>query len=171
MTSEELAKSIGCSKPWVFYLKKKFPDRCPSSFDDVPGWKAVLDFSRTQAKVKYTRGATQPRRDNGQKTGELSDIARLTKARANKVETEHEILTIELAATKRQVIRQEEAIALFARIATIVRGRLMKMRNDLPNILLGLNSEGIDRVLAEKMEEALSSLVIPGDFWVPKGLV
>jgi hypothetical protein len=80
-------------------------------------------------------------------------------------------LTIELAATKRQVIRQEEAIALFSRVATIVRGRLMKMRNDLPNILLGLDAQQIDQVLAQKMEEALSSLVIPGDFWVPKGLV
>jgi|SRR6516165_10672593 hypothetical protein len=170
MTSEELAKAINCSKVWIFHLRKKFPDRCPKTFDDVEGWKAVLAFSRVQAKVPYVRGATQPR-SNDVNGDELSDIQRLTRGRADKVATENQILEIELQATKRQVIKQEEAIMLFGRVASVVRGRLMKMRADLPNMLLGLDAPGIDKVLAEKMEEVLASLVIPDDFFTPRGVV
>jgi hypothetical protein len=167
MTSEELAKSVGCSKPWIFYLKKKFPERCPRNFNDVEGWKAVLAFSRTQAKVKYVRGATQPR-NNGE---QLSDIQRLTKARANKVETEHEILTIELGVTRRQIVKQEEVMALFGKIASITRARLMKLRADLPCCLAGLDAASIDRILGERFEEISSNLSIPDDFFVSKGIL
>ena len=100
-----MAKEIGCSKQWLFQLKKKFPDRCPKNFADVEAWKAVLAESRVGAKVKYVRGATQPK-SNGEKPVGISDIARLTKARAGKVETEHEILLIELEATRRSIIKQ-----------------------------------------------------------------
>ena len=95
----------------------------------------------------------------------------MTRGRADKVATENQILEIELQATKRQVIKQEEAIMLFGRVASVVRGRLMKMRADLPNMLLGLDAPGIDKVLAEKMEEVLASLVIPDDFFTPRGVV
>ena len=169
MTCKELAAELGISFPWIFQLKKKFPNEAPKNFDDVEGWRKLLEASRKNPVSKSR--VTVLKHKSSKSSEELSDIARLTRGRANKVETEHEILTIELAATKRQVIRQEEAIELFARIAAIVRGRLMKMRNDLPSALLGLDAPGIDQVLAQKMEEALSSLVIPADFWSPKGLV
>jgi hypothetical protein len=170
VTSEQLARTIGCSRQWVFYLRKKFPDRCPKNFDDVEGWKELLALSRTQAKVKYVRAAAQPR-SNGANGDELSDIQRLTRGRADKVQTENQILEIELQATRRQVIRQEEAIALFGKVAAVVRARLMKMRNDLPNALLGLDAPAIDKVLAEKMEEVLATLVIPDDFFTPRGVI
>jgi hypothetical protein len=130
----------------------------------------VLAWSRTQAKVKYVRGATQPR-SNGAKGDQLTDIERLTRGRANKVQTENQILEIELAATQRRIIRQEEAIELFAKVASIVRARFLKLRNDLPCMVTGLDPAAIDKVLAEKTEEVLSSLVIPDDFFNPKSLL
>src|ERR1700756_2977731 len=145
MTADELASLIGVSRPWLFHLKNKFPKDCPSNFNDVEGWKVFLASTRKAARVKRTPGA-KTRKGSDQ----LSDMARLTKSRANKVETEHEILTIELSATRRQVVRQEEVIDLFAKVAAVARGRLMKMRNDLPSALLGLDAPAIDKGLGEK---------------------
>lgn len=168
MTAKELAKAISCSEQWVFALRRRFPDQCPKSFDDVEGWKAALAHSRTQSRTKNNRGAKILLQDS---SSELSDIVRLTRARANKVEVEHEILTIELAATKRQVVRQEEVMTIFAKLANVLRARLMKMRTDLPSSLLGLDSAGMDKVLGERMEEALAHFELPKDFFEPRGIV
>jgi hypothetical protein len=169
MTSKELAAELGISFPWIFQLKKKFPNEAPKSFDDVEGWRKLLEASRKNPVSKSR--LTVLKHKSSKSSEELSDIARLTRARANKTEHEDEILLIELAATKRQVVREEETLALFAKLATIVRGRLMKMANDFPSMLLGLDAPAIDKVVREKLEEALSSLVIPDDFHTPRGVV
>lgn len=170
MTSRELAKAVGCSTPWIYHLKKKYSDRCPKDFNDVAGWKALLAFSRTETAVYRTPKKLKNSQSNGDGL-ELSDIARLTRARANKVETEHEILSIELAATKRSIVREEEIIALFAKLSVVLRGRLMKMAADLPNMLLGLDAPAIDAVVREKLEEVLATLVLPKDLFEPRGIV
>jgi hypothetical protein len=169
MTCKELAAELGISFPWIFQLKKKFPDEAPKTFDDVEAWRKLLEKSRKNPVSKSR--LTVLKHKSSKSSEELSDIARLTRARANKTEHEDEILLIELAATKRQVVREEETLALFAKLATIVRGRLMKMANDFPSMLLGLDAPAIDKVVREKLEEALSSLQIPDDFHTPRGVV
>jgi hypothetical protein len=43
--------------------------------------------------------------------------------------------------------------------------RLLKMAADLPNMLLGLDAPQIDKVVQAKLQEALSGLKLPEDFF------
>jgi hypothetical protein len=52
-------------------------------------------------------------------------------SRAREKAAAAELREIELAATKRAVVRQEEVKIIFGQIGTIIRGRLLKMRSDL----------------------------------------
>jgi hypothetical protein len=175
MTASELAKDLGISRALLFKIRKRYPRaEQPATFDDVEAWRIFI--TKAQSGVHSpTRlpGAKKPGRPIGWQeipSATESNII-FVAARAKEKVANAEIREIELAATKRQVVRQEETIALFGKLATIVRGRLMKMRNDLPSALLGLDAPAIDKVLAEKMEEALAPLVIPEDFFSPRGLV
>jgi hypothetical protein len=53
-------------------------------------------------------------------------------ARAKKTATAAEILSIELDPTKRHILTQEEVLTIFGHIGTVLRGKFLKMRNDLP---------------------------------------
>jgi hypothetical protein len=163
VNAQQLADKLEVHRTWIFTLRKKFPEEAPKTFDDVEGWKKLLDSTRKTVRVQPARSTKS--------TPELTDIARLTRGRADKVELENEILIIELDATKRKVIRQEEVITLFGQIASVVKGRLRKMANDLPSALLGLDSASIDRIVTEKLDYALSSFDLPNEFFAPKSRV
>jgi hypothetical protein len=175
MTADQLAHKLGISRALLFKIRKRYPQgEYPANFDDVEAWRSFITKAQTpfHSPTRLPE-AKRPGRPIGWKeipSATESNVI-FVAARAKEKVANAEIREIELAATRRQIIRQEEVVALFSKLATVVRGRLMKMRNDLPSALLGLDAPAIDKVLAEKMEEALTPLVIPEDFFSPRGLV
>ena len=73
-----------------------------------------------------------------------------------------------LEVTKRNIISRSEIEATVASIATRLRARLLRVINDAPSALLGLNEADIHRVLEEKVTFALNNLALPDDFFEPK---
>lgn len=157
MTAEELAKVLGVSRKTLFRLKKSYPDATPSNFDDPEKWKRVLETAKTKEI-----GSHQP------EISTSDSHAIYVEARARKTRIAAEMGQIQLDATKRNVIRKEDAKALFARIAAVVRGRFLKVRADLPCSCVGLTEVQIEKVVDEKFEYALSALDIPREFFEPQ---
>jgi hypothetical protein len=172
MTADDLARILGISRAQLFKLRKRYPaSEYPDNWNDVKGWRGFL--AQTHNGMLTPVPVSEPT-----KKQVASDLPSATEsnvifvaARAKEKVAAAEILEIELAATKRSIVREEEIIALFAKLSVVLRGRLMKMAADLPNMLLGLDAPGIDKVVREKLEEALSTLVLPKDLFDPRGIV
>ena len=69
------------------------------------------------------------------------------------------------------MVHKEEVKALFSQIAAVVRGRLLRLRADLPCALVGRTEPEIERIVAEKVEAALAALSVPENFFEPQGRV
>jgi hypothetical protein len=69
-----------------------------------------------------------------------------------------------LELSRRSVIPRVQVETEFARIAALARGRLLRMLNDLPSALLGLNEADIHRVMSEKLEHAMRDLRLSDEF-------
>jgi hypothetical protein len=168
VTADELAKELGISRALLFKIRTRYPlKEHPATFNDVEGWRTFI----AKAKTDIRTTTPIPESTNNKLPSATESNIIFVAARAKEKVANAEIREIELAATRRQVVRQEEVTAIFAKLSNIVRVRLMKIRNDLPSALLGLDAPGIDKVLAEKMEEALAPLVIPEDFFEPRGVI
>ncbi len=95
----------------------------------------------------------------------LSDHARYTRARADRMTYLAEADRLKVEITKRHVIDRAEVESEFARIASRVRGRLLRFANDCPTMLLGLSAVDIHRVVSEKLEYAMRDLHLE-DSWL-----
>jgi hypothetical protein len=162
MTADQLAKELGISRPWLFHLKRKFAAEAPKDFHDIEAWETFVEFTKTQVKTRGRKSLKGP--------VELSDYRRLVRLRGDKLELERQMLSIELGATERRLIPQEEITAVFGKLGTVLRGRLIKARNDLPSALLGLNEAAMDAILREKFDFVMSEFSLPADFWSVRGL-
>jgi hypothetical protein len=89
-------------------------------------------------------------------------------ARADRTESLAASERIRLELTRRNVIPRAEVELEFGRIATIIRGRLLKMLNDLPSALLGLDEAAIHRVASEKLTYAMRDLRLSDAFLAQK---
>jgi ribosomal protein L29 len=168
MTSEQLAKELGISRALLFKIRSQHsPGEYPDNFSDVAAWRGFM--ARAKTGIRTTTPLPELKKSNLPSAIESNVI--FVAARAKEKVAAAEILEIELAATKRAIVREEEIIALFAKLSVVLRGRLMKMAADLPNMLLGLDAPGIDKVVREKLEEVLSTLVLPKDLFDPRGIV
>jgi hypothetical protein len=96
---------------------------------------------------------------------ELTDIQRLTRNRADKVQIERELLALELGVARREAIPAAEVIRVFEALGAVMRIKLLRLRTDLPSALLGLDCAGIDKVLEERFAEMCSSWRLPPDFF------
>lgn len=156
MNVSELAAALGISRV-TFYARRKDP-RAPQSLD-LEAWRAYLKGARVNAPPESTgEGDTRKAYD-------------YLFERARKTSLASDILAIELAATRRDTVRKEEVKTLFSQIAAVVRGRLLKLRADLPSALAGRSEAEIERIVTDKIEQALSGLSIPERFFEPEGLV
>lgn len=160
MTSKQLAAACSVSQRTIYNLKARFPEQVPASFGDVDGWKRIVEANRTVVAGK--RNA--PRRDP-----ELaSDHSRYVAARADRTESLAASERIRLEITRRNTISRAEVEVEFGRIASIIRARLLKMLNDLPSALLGLDEAAIHKVASEKLAYAMRDLKLLDTFLAPK---
>jgi hypothetical protein len=95
---------------------------------------------------------------NGQAYDYAYERARRTHILAN-------IDAIREETTKRNMVAKGEVIELFGRIASVVRSRFMRMEADLPAALEGRTASEIQKIVREKVTEALNSLSIPETFF------
>ena len=156
MNVSELAAALGISRV-TFYARRKDP-HAPKELD-LEAWRAYLKGARVNAPPESPgEGASRQAYD-------------YVFERARKTSLAADILAIELAATRRDTVRKEEVRTLFGQIGAVVRGRLLKLRADLPSALAGRGEAEIERIVTEKVEHALGGLSIPETFFDPKGLV
>ena len=156
MTSTELAAVCGVSQRQIYNLKTKFPSEVPASFADVDGWKKFVDAHRVVVAAKRHAPRSNP--------DVQTDHARYVRARADRTESLAAAERIRLELSRRSVIPRIQVETEFARIAALARGRLLRMLNDLPSALLGLNEADIHRVLFERLNHAMRDLKLSDDF-------
>jgi hypothetical protein len=172
MKAETLATILKVSRRYVFALKRRYPTEAPKSFDDIEGWRAFLSAHQlvhNPHKVAEMAGAAINSDANG--NGAVASNMRYIEARARRMTITAELALLRLEATRRTVIPKADVRILFARIGSVLRARILRMRNDLPCELTGLSEAGIQKVLDEKIAQVLSELVIPDDFWQPQSVV
>jgi hypothetical protein len=153
---QELATHCGVSLRHIYNLRTRFPNEVPQDFNDVTSWKNFIEARRSVVdKKQHAPRATLDVQNNH---------SRYVAARARKVELQVEAAAIDLEITKRNYISREVVKVEFARIAALARGRLLRMLNDLPSALLGLNEADIHRVMSAKLEHAMRDLKLSDDF-------
>jgi hypothetical protein len=167
MTSEQLAEKLGINRRTIFWMRKRYPG-APTNFNDVDKWRDWIESNKSQINPgKVDEAEVEPEPKNTAVASNISYVA----ARALKTQAQAEMATIQLAVTRRNIIRKEECKALFAKIAAVVRGRFLKVRADLPCTCVGLTEVEIEKVVTEKIEYALSALDIPKEFFEPQSAV
>jgi len=158
MNVSELARELGISRV-TFYARRKDP-RAPKTLD-LEAWRAYLAGARLNEPAEKPPAAA----------GRAAEAYDYVYERARKTALAADILAIELAATQRNAVRKEEVKTMFTEIASVVRGRLLKLRADLPCALVGRSEADIERIVAQKVEHALSALAIPKTFFEPQSRV
>jgi hypothetical protein len=167
MTAAQLAESLGISRALLFKIRGRYPkNEHPANFDDVEAWRSFIAKARTQ--IRTTTPIEQLENDDLPSATESNIV--FVAARARQKVADAEIREIELAATRRELIAKAEIIAVFGRLGSVLRGRLLKARNDLPTALLGLNEVAMDAVLKEKFDDVMGDFILPGDFWSVRGV-
>lgn len=167
MTADELAKKLEVSRRLLFKLKAKYPNEAPP-FNDIAGWRSFLDANKTTPNLPPERPSLAATPAAG--TATASNLTYVD-ARARKTAIGAEMDLLKLEATKRNVIRREEVKVLFAKIGSVVRARLLKVRYDLPCSCVGLTESQIDKVVEEKFSYALAAFDIPKEFFEPQSVI
>jgi hypothetical protein len=155
MTSTELAAVCGVSQRQIYNLKTKFPSEVPASFNDTDGWKKFVDAHRVVVAAKRHAPRSNP--------DVQTDHARYVRARADRPK-----VWLRLSASAWNYRGAALFHAFKSRPSSVgslqLYERLLRMLNDLPTALLGLNEADIHRVMSEKLEHATRDLRLSDDF-------
>lgn len=135
MSATHISKILKVSRSWLFAAKKQFSEGAPKDFKGAEQLRTLVKVHRIEA-IEPLEGKVSPRsmQDHTQGTepsGHSRDIA----ARAHRTEILAQMAEIELA-TKRCMVPRAQVEAIFARVSRIVKGRLLRMVDDCPAVLL-----------------------------------
>jgi hypothetical protein len=165
-TKAALAKILSVSRQTLFtYLKR--PD-CPQSLD-VAEWTEYVARVRTHmpaGKRKPTRFEFKD--DDG--IGSDDDVEGeldFNYERARRTKYLADLDKIKRDAARRYVVMKQEVIDLLATIGATVRSKLLRLEGDMPSALVGRTEAEIQKIVRQKVEEALSLLAIPDSFFTP----
>lgn len=161
MTAEQLAKQLGLSRRALFALKKRYGPEAPQDFNDPEEWKAFIEAGRTDNRTKVD--AKRPSTVDWNK--------HFVQFRALEKESKAALTAIELEATRRKILSQEEILQIFGHIGAVLRGKLLKLKNDIPSACAGLNEVGIEAVCQQKFDEIMGSFTLPADLFDPRSKV
>jgi hypothetical protein len=169
VTAVELVRELGISRALLFKIRRRYPKgEYPASFDDIEAWRTFISKARTD--IRTTTPLPKPA-GNGKLPSATESNIKFVAARAKEKAAAAELRELQLLATRRSLVHAEEVQLLFGQIAGVTRMRLMKMANDLPCTLTGLDPPSIDRIVQEKLTEALSSLVLPENFFTIRSVI
>jgi hypothetical protein len=169
MTAAQLARELGISRALLFKIRRRYPKgEYPTTFADLEAWRTFIAKARTDIRVSTS--LPKPA-GNGKLPSATESNVRFVHARAREKAASAELRELQLLATKRRLVHTEEVQLLFGYLAAIASAKLLRLRNDLPAALTGLSPSQIDGILREKFQEALSDLVIPGEFFEPRSVI
>jgi hypothetical protein len=169
VTALELSRELGLSRSQLFKLRARYPaEERLNSFSDLPAWRLFIERAKTDIRTTTPLPKSS---GNGKLPSAIESNIAFVHARAKEKAAAAELRELQLAATKRSIVHAEEIQLLFGRIAAITRMRILKAAADLPCLLAGLDAPSIDRIVQTKLEEALSSLALPVDFFDPRGVI
>jgi hypothetical protein len=169
MTAAELAEALNISRALLFKIRRRYPKgEYPASFNDIEAWRTFIAKARTD--IRTTTSLPKPA-GNGRLPSATESNIKFVAARAKEKAAAAELRELQLLATRRSLVHAEEVQLLFGQIAGVTRGRLLKMANDFPSLLAGLDQVAIDKIVQAKLTETLSSLALPEDFFSIRSVI
>jgi hypothetical protein len=151
----ELIRLIGVSRQ-TFYTYVRRPD-APKGLD-IDEWKAFVQNTQTNIRIPRANRATPTNGDERYDYGY---------ERARKTHMGAELDLIKLEATRRNIFPKAEVIETFTGIVTVFKARLLKLEGELPCALEGRPAVEIQKIVREKITDALNALSIPEAFFLP----
>lgn len=168
MSATRIAAILKVSRTWLFNIKKQFPEGAPKDFKDPEEWRKFAKAHRIEPTATLTEKVSTRQAEDSTQQSEPSSHSRYIAARAHRTEILAQMAEIELAATKRNMIHRAEVESIFAQVSSVVKGRLLRMVNDCPAALLGLDAPQIYEVLMEKLHYALDAMELRKEIFEPR---
>jgi hypothetical protein len=156
-TADSLCKLLGISRRKLFNLKKL--EGAPKSFDNVEDWTAFIGQNTTYVKPDVKNPTVT----------ESNVIYFAARAKEKVALAEQEVIILE--STKRNTVPKGDVIALFTKLATVLKGRLGVLKHDLPCALVGLDAPAMEKIIEDKIDGCMAPFDIPKEFWLPKSKV